>query len=177
MGIEHLNRLGRNDACWCGSGRKYKKCHLEADLAAHRKAIESAAPAPSAANSPASPPASPPGGNSGGNPGSDSVEAGSGLNRQLVTSVAIGGLLALIGVTLWRDIGDGLIAGLAVIIVGVGYAILRDPPAPHRDRADGTQLSFGINPPADSPEPTAPTRTVAARGPVPPPPRTRRKPR
>jgi uncharacterized protein YchJ len=19
---------GRNDACWCGSGRKYKKCHL-----------------------------------------------------------------------------------------------------------------------------------------------------
>jgi len=22
---------GRNDPCWCGSGRKYKKCHLEAD--------------------------------------------------------------------------------------------------------------------------------------------------
>ena len=22
---------GRNDECWCGSGRKYKKCHLEAD--------------------------------------------------------------------------------------------------------------------------------------------------
>jgi preprotein translocase subunit SecA len=20
-------RMGRNDACWCGSGRKYKKCH------------------------------------------------------------------------------------------------------------------------------------------------------
>jgi uncharacterized protein YecA (UPF0149 family) len=20
--------LGRNDACWCGSGKKYKKCHL-----------------------------------------------------------------------------------------------------------------------------------------------------
>jgi len=19
---------GRNDACWCGSGKKYKKCHL-----------------------------------------------------------------------------------------------------------------------------------------------------
>ena len=167
MGIEHLNRLGRNDACWCGSGVKYKKCHLEADLAAHRKAIESAAPVPASANAnaPASAPAAAP------------VEAGPGINRQLVTSVAIGGLLALIGVTLWRDIGDGLIAGLAVIIVGVGYAILRDPPAPHRDRADGTQLSFGINPPPDSPEASAPTRTVAARGPVPPPPRTRRKPR
>jgi hypothetical protein len=22
---------GRNDPCWCGSGRKYKKCHLDAD--------------------------------------------------------------------------------------------------------------------------------------------------
>lgn len=22
------NDVGRNDACWCGSGRKYKKCHL-----------------------------------------------------------------------------------------------------------------------------------------------------
>jgi hypothetical protein len=25
---------GRNDPCWCGSGKKYKKCHLEADEAA-----------------------------------------------------------------------------------------------------------------------------------------------
>lgn len=24
------NRLGRNERCWCGSGRKYKKCHLAA---------------------------------------------------------------------------------------------------------------------------------------------------
>ncbi len=24
-------RLGRNDICWCGSGKKYKRCHLEAD--------------------------------------------------------------------------------------------------------------------------------------------------
>lgn len=24
-------RLGRNDPCWCGSGRKYKRCHLRAD--------------------------------------------------------------------------------------------------------------------------------------------------
>jgi hypothetical protein len=25
---------GRNDPCWCGSGKKYKKCHLDADRAA-----------------------------------------------------------------------------------------------------------------------------------------------
>ena len=24
--------VGRNDACWCGSGRKYKKCHLGRDV-------------------------------------------------------------------------------------------------------------------------------------------------
>jgi preprotein translocase subunit SecA len=23
---EHEN-IGRNDPCWCGSGKKYKKCH------------------------------------------------------------------------------------------------------------------------------------------------------
>jgi methionyl aminopeptidase len=27
---------GRNDLCWCGSGKKYKKCHLAADEAARR---------------------------------------------------------------------------------------------------------------------------------------------
>jgi len=24
-------KLGRNDPCWCGSGKKYKKCHLDED--------------------------------------------------------------------------------------------------------------------------------------------------
>ena len=23
--------IGRNDLCWCGSGKKYKRCHLAAD--------------------------------------------------------------------------------------------------------------------------------------------------
>jgi hypothetical protein len=23
--------MGRNDICWCGSGKKYKKCHLKSD--------------------------------------------------------------------------------------------------------------------------------------------------
>jgi hypothetical protein len=26
-----IERPGRNDACWCGSGTKYKKCHLRSD--------------------------------------------------------------------------------------------------------------------------------------------------
>ncbi|MEA4926127.1 MAG: type I methionyl aminopeptidase [Syntrophomonadaceae bacterium] len=28
----HSAKLSRNDECWCGSGRKYKKCHLEQDV-------------------------------------------------------------------------------------------------------------------------------------------------
>ncbi len=27
------NKLGRNDPCWCGSGKKYKQCHYKADRA------------------------------------------------------------------------------------------------------------------------------------------------
>jgi hypothetical protein len=30
---------GRNDPCWCGSGRKYKKCHLPGE---EKKAAEKA---------------------------------------------------------------------------------------------------------------------------------------
>jgi methionyl aminopeptidase len=36
--------LGRNEACWCGSGLKYKKCHLEADLKAEGDRTGSAEP-------------------------------------------------------------------------------------------------------------------------------------
>ena len=36
-------RPGRNQPCWCGSGEKYKKCHLAADDG-RRFSLESAAP-------------------------------------------------------------------------------------------------------------------------------------
>jgi preprotein translocase subunit SecA len=42
---ESARNLGRNDPCWCGSGKKYKDCHWEAD---HR---QRAAQAPSTAAS------------------------------------------------------------------------------------------------------------------------------
>ena len=38
--------LGRNDQCWCGSGKKYKKCHLPSDK---HKRVEEALTARSAA--------------------------------------------------------------------------------------------------------------------------------
>ena len=48
--------LGRNDACHCGSGRKYKRCCLDRDeaaaLAARAKAEADATPADLAAEGP-----------------------------------------------------------------------------------------------------------------------------
>lgn len=35
--------IGRNDPCHCGSGKKYKKCHLEKDENKDRKEREKAA--------------------------------------------------------------------------------------------------------------------------------------
>lgn len=32
-----MNKIGRNDACHCGSGKKYKKCCLEKDRLAERQ--------------------------------------------------------------------------------------------------------------------------------------------
>jgi len=37
-------RLGRNDLCWCGSGRKYKQCHLAADERKRSAARDAARP-------------------------------------------------------------------------------------------------------------------------------------
>jgi hypothetical protein len=36
-------KIGRNDSCHCGSGKKYKKCHLEKDESSQRKEREKAA--------------------------------------------------------------------------------------------------------------------------------------
>jgi len=31
--VRSRTKLGRNDPCWCGSGKKYKKCHMAQDRA------------------------------------------------------------------------------------------------------------------------------------------------
>ncbi len=36
-------KIGRNEPCWCGGGKKYEACHLDADKAQSR-AAESSAP-------------------------------------------------------------------------------------------------------------------------------------
>jgi hypothetical protein len=40
--VQRRARPGRNEACWCGSGKKYKRCHLDADERSEleREAVE-----------------------------------------------------------------------------------------------------------------------------------------
>ena len=35
-----MEKLGRNDHCWCGSGKKYKNCHMEFDEKIHHYELE-----------------------------------------------------------------------------------------------------------------------------------------
>ena len=37
-----MKRIGRNDPCWCGSGKKYKKCHMDFDQRIHQFALDGA---------------------------------------------------------------------------------------------------------------------------------------
>jgi preprotein translocase subunit SecA len=39
---QRLSSTGRNDTCPCGSGKKYKKCHLLKDEESHSKAVAKA---------------------------------------------------------------------------------------------------------------------------------------
>jgi preprotein translocase subunit SecA len=39
---QRLSSTGRNDPCPCGSGKKYKKCHLQKDEEGHNKAVAKA---------------------------------------------------------------------------------------------------------------------------------------
>jgi hypothetical protein len=50
--------VGRNDPCPCGSGKKYKNCHLDKDEAAARAARLKATEAAGAAETPPAPEAS-----------------------------------------------------------------------------------------------------------------------
>ena len=50
--IRQEKRPGRNDPCYCGSGKKYKHCHMRQDLAGQAPAAASQAPAAAAQPAP-----------------------------------------------------------------------------------------------------------------------------
>ncbi len=36
-----IPNLGRNELCWCGSGKKYKRCHMDTDNAKRSRILGS----------------------------------------------------------------------------------------------------------------------------------------
>jgi hypothetical protein len=51
--MSEKQKLGRNDPCWCGSGKKYKHCHMRQDQAEAGESAVEPAPATPAAATPA----------------------------------------------------------------------------------------------------------------------------
>ncbi|MBU0639228.1 MAG: SEC-C domain-containing protein [Planctomycetes bacterium] len=43
---EAAANLGRNDPCWCGSGKKYKRCHYESDMKYSSRSLKAACKGP-----------------------------------------------------------------------------------------------------------------------------------
>ena len=56
MSTPPVKKPGRNDPCWCGSGKKYKQCHLKQDQEEERAAIRAVPPPPTAPRPVFSPP-------------------------------------------------------------------------------------------------------------------------
>jgi uncharacterized protein YecA (UPF0149 family) len=43
---EGAANLGRNEPCWCGSDKKYKKCHYESDKKYFSRSLKTACKGP-----------------------------------------------------------------------------------------------------------------------------------
>jgi hypothetical protein len=43
---ESAAHLGRNEPCWCGSGRKYKRCHYDSDKKYFSRSLKAACKGP-----------------------------------------------------------------------------------------------------------------------------------
>jgi len=122
--------LGRNEPCWCGSGKKYKHCHYQEDRDNEMRALREAAapvdfePEPVPAAVPSEP-----------------------------VDFAARGVMIGIGATLAASLGLW-IAGqgsIAAAVLGVGlFAVLvwgavRKPPPPRTDDQNPAAIGFGTD--------------------------------
>lgn len=108
---------GRNDLCHCGSGKKYKRCHMQEDQKAHSAQLaarQGAAPAVERNNTP--------------------VIAAAAL---IVVAAVVLFALGLVNWALGIGIGGLMLLG--------GYVLLRDPPPPRGgDGANPSSINFGL---------------------------------
>lgn len=116
-------KLSRNDPCHCGSGQKYKKCHLERDEAGARAeraetkaADEALIPRMELEDKP--------------------------LGAKFWALAGLGVLIAgAVGMS--RGVSGALIVAAAWTLGMVAWAVLRDPPPPRPDAGNPAALDFG----------------------------------
>lgn len=117
-------KLGRNDPCHCGSGKKYKNCHLDADAAAARAERAEAKAAdeaiiPRMEETPAKP-----------------------LGAKY-WSLALLGVAIAVAVGVAKGVSGAIIVVAAWSLGMMAWAVLRDPPPPKLDAGNPAALDFG----------------------------------
>lgn len=116
-------KLSRNDPCHCGSGKKYKKCHLESDEAGARAERAEAKAADDAII--------------------PRVEVESKPLGPKYWSLAGLGVVIAVGVGMSRGVSGGIIVAAAWLLGMVAWAVIRDPPPPRPDAGNPAALDFG----------------------------------
>lgn len=122
--VKPAHKLKRNDLCWCGSGKKYKYCHLDIDAAAERAARAETKAAdeaiiPRMEEMPSKP-----------------------LGAGYWSLVALGVVIA-VAVGFSKGMSGAIIVAAAWTLGMVAWTVLRDPPPPRLDAGNPAALDFG----------------------------------
>ncbi len=111
-------KIGRNDACPCGSGKKFKHCHLgkEAELAEILGLTQE-------------------------------MDDGEGMHAPVDKRVpmALGGLGLILAILagVAKGVGAAVVVAVSFALFIGGYLILRDPPKGDPNRPDSGSINFG----------------------------------
>ncbi len=114
MAVESRTTLGRNEPCHCGSGKKYKVCHLRED---ERLARE-------------------------GKPKTDDEDYVP-PSKVVPLAIGGVGLAVAIGTGIAYGVETGFLFAIIGGLVLGGYFLFRDPPPPRNDGSDPSGLNFG----------------------------------
>lgn len=123
MGRMTTAKLSRNDPCHCGSGKKYKKCHLESDESEARAERAEAKAADDAIIA--------------------RVELESKPLGPRYWALAGLGVAVAVGVGVMKGASGGIIVAAAWLLGMVAWAVIRDPPPPREDAGNPAALDFG----------------------------------
>ena len=114
MALEARSTHGRNEPCHCGSGKKYKNCHMREDQALARQGK------PTTEDEDYVPP-----------------------SKTVPAAIAGVGVLVAVGAGVMYGLeAGGLFAIIGALVLG-GYYIFRNPPPPRSDGGDPSGLNFG----------------------------------